>query len=279
MVTFKATLHHYEFESATHPAYKAMCERIAANSDARGEWMNVWATGKGERKGNASEVVEIETAHIFGNQWNTADGRRVFDWYEEYTHQMFRRGHWLEITPELAELRRVTHSCGYCGKHYGPHHDAMPGTPFCTACLDSEYLKAEDLKLLRLLPVCETFGGTRPDLTDAERAELMPRYVERQTTGTDSRAKARRDKQRADVLEKYTKETTAATQERDGMLWLWDNGVSLDNVIYYDHTRTFSFGWRSPVGAEVKARLLDLLTGFPFAFVIKSTAGDVSTKK
>jgi hypothetical protein len=276
MTTFKTVLHHYNFPSAAHPGYKAMVARIKANADGRGHWLHAWGgqTKHDSSKDNTSEVVEVEAAHVFGNQWNTADGRRVFDWYEEYipNNRPEKRGHWLEITPEMAELRRVTLKCGYCGCQFGPHHKPAPGT-FCSACLDSEYLKPDDLHLLRLMPVIEdeTKSASYPALTDEERAALMPRYIERQTTGTDSRAKKKRDKQRADVLAKFEKETTAATEERDGMLWLWDHGVSLDNVIYYSHTRKFSFGWRSAVSPEVKSALLDLLCEFPFAYEIKAT--------
>lgn len=281
MTTFKATLHHYNFPSAASPGYKAMCKRINANSEGRGHWMNSWGGDRYDSsKANTDEVVEIEAAHIFGNQWNTADGRRVFDWFEEYLpDNSEKRGHWLEITPELAEVRRVTLSCGYCGKHYGPHHDAVPVTPFCTACLDSPHLKTEDLKLLRLCPVLEASASSqgRAELTDEEKAELMPRYVERQTIGNDSRAKQRRDKERANILEKFAKETEAATDERDGMMWLWDHGISLDNVIYYSHTQVFSFGWRSPVSPEVKSRLLDLLSEFPFQYEIKPATGSTLT--
>lgn len=280
MTTIKATLHHYNFPSAKHPGYIAMCAKIRANAEGRGHWMNSYGGDRYDSsKANTSEVVEIETAHVFGNQWNTADGRRVFDWFEEYLNsQDVKRGHWLEITPELAELRRVTLTCGYCGKHYGPHHDAPPATPFCTACLDSPYLKAEDLKLLRLLPVLDKVsGGGRADLNEIEKADLMPRYVERQTVATDSRAKAVRDKQRVDILAKFEKVTKAAEEERDGMLWLWDQGINLDNVIYYDHTQVFSFGWRSPVSAEVKSRLLEILSEFPFQYEIKPASGSTLT--
>lgn len=269
MTTLKTILHHYSFESAAHPEYKAMVRRIEANADGRGHWINSW-DGKGKRSGEpgTSEAIEVETQHIFNNQWNTADGRRVFDWYEEYRRDHIKRGHWVEITPEMAQARRDTLKCGYCAKHYGPHHEPAPG-PFCVACLDSEYLKPEDIHLLRLLPVIEP-QPERAALTEDERAALMPEYIRRQTTGDDSRAKKKRDKQRADVLAKYEKETVNATTERDGMLWLWDHGVSLDNVIYYDHSGKFSFGWRSPLSPEVKSALLDLLCEFPFDYEFKT---------
>lgn len=287
MATLRTTLHHYSFPSGEHPAYKAMCERIKANAEGRGQWMNAipmkddW---RREPEGERSEVVEIETDHIFSNQFNTADGRRVFDWYEAYLAYGNARpprkvGHWVEITPEIAAARRDTHKCGYCGKLYGPYHTPAPADGFCAACLDSPYLKPEDLKLLRLRRVVDDgppFKDT-PELTEEERAALMPRYVERQTTGADSRAKKARDKQRADVIEKTAKAIDAATEKREGMLWLLDQGINLDNVIYYEHTRKFCFGWRQPVSAEVKSKLLDLLCEFGHAYEIKSTAGDVNT--
>jgi hypothetical protein len=291
MPTFKTTLHRYRFPSGAHPGYKAMTREIEANADGRGHWMHTMDGGPGgdftgPAEGVTSEPVELEAKHIFGNQWNEADaegktGRRLFDWFElaRFDGYPVKAGHWLEITPAMAEARRQTLRCGYCGAQYGPLHAAPPADGFCAACLDSEHLKPDDLYLLRVLPVaeCERPRFQRPNLTEGERAALMPRYVERQTTGTDSRANAKRQKQRADVLKKYEAETTAATAERDGMLWLWDHGVSLDNVIYYSHTGKFSFGWRSPVADEVKAALLDLLCEFPFPYEIKATSGKTAT--
>jgi hypothetical protein len=66
-----------------------------------------------------------------------------------------------------------------------------------------------------------------------------------------------------EILEKYQKQTTNATNERDGMLWLWEHNVPLDNVIYYSHTGRFAFGWRSPLAPEVRSRLLEILSEFP----------------
>jgi hypothetical protein len=276
--TIKATLHHYAFESGQHPDYKEMIARIKANSDGRGSKMHCWGgdTKPDYSKADTSEVVEIETSYIFDNQANTADGRRIFDWYEEYRHDHRKNGHWIEIPTELAELRRTTLKCGYCGKQYGPQHDTIPGE-FCTACLDSPYLKTSDLYLLRLRPI-SVADFRYPPLTEAEQAELMPRYIERQTIGKDSRAVQRREKQRANILAKYEKKITAETEERDGMLWLWNKGIDIENVIYYSHTRNFAFGWRSPVSSEVKSKLLDIISEFPFDYEIKAVDGTFSSK-
>jgi hypothetical protein len=282
----KTTLHHYRFASAKDPGYKAMVRTIEANAEGRGHWMNSSGPPNGpdtrDLPGNHTEEVELDPTFLFDNQWNEADradgnaARRLFDWYEEWTDAKFKRGHWLEITPEMAQARRNTVKCGFCGKHHGPYHTPAPESGFCEACLDSEYLKPTDFPLLRLRPVIQPPDRNGPPmdmnrpLTEAELADLMPRYVQRQTTGTDSRAKKARDRQRQNVLDKFAKETRDAKAERDGMLWLWDHGVSLDNVIYYPHAGKFCFGWRSPLAPEVKSALLDLISEFPFEYEIKA---------
>ena len=286
----KTKIHYYHFSGSADPKYKAMVEEIKANSEGRGHWMNAIPSGKdrGDLAKPNPEEIEIETQFIFGNQWNTTEAsgnRRVFDWYEAAVYNGgiksdVRWGHWLEITPEMAELRRVTLTCGYCGKHYGPQHDPKPDDDFCVACLDSPYLKETELHLLRLLPVAETIKDVfhydrreRAVLTEEEKAVLLPRYVTRQTVGTDSRAVKRRDGQKAKVIEEYKSKSEALKAEHDGMLWLWDQGLDLENVIYYDHTKTFSFGWRKPVGKAVESKLLEIISEFPFAYEIKCEDG------
>jgi len=276
----KTQLHHYQFninDSDQHAAYKAVRERIDA--DGPRVWMNSWG-GEGSKRvvipyGEREyvETVELETEFLFSNQWNTTDGRRVFDHYEEYPAliaKSCKRGHWLEITDEMRAIRENTAVCGYCG------HREPVGNAFCDKCLDSVYLKEFDLFLLRMRPCSEHLPKRKP-LTDSEAAWLIPRYIERQTVGKDSRAVKRRERERQRVLDKYqekldsvTKETGAAVVERDGMLWLMDHNVPTDNVIYYSRTGRFGFGWRQPMSAAVKSALLDILVEFPFDYDIKA---------
>jgi len=278
----KTKLHHYRFSSGSDPAYKAMCAEIEANGpEGRGHWMHCLAVpGTSGHKNGEVEEVELDPSHLFENQWNEKGGgnRRLFDWYEGiYANRNFKSGHWLEITAEMTAARANTLKCGYCGKHYGPYHEPAPGE-FCTACLDSAYLKEGELHLLRLLPLVGL--QDRAKLSDAERAALLPLYVSRQTTGADSRAKARRDKQRADVIADYAKDSANIKAEHDGKLWLWEKGFDLDNVIYYNHTGKFCFGWRSPLSDSVVSKLLDVISEFPFPYEIKgeskSYAGGVA---
>lgn len=277
----KTKLHHYIFDMRKPEeanAYKAMCHNIEANAvEARGHQMHAIPDTNRTSYGNQTQDVEIDPSFLFDNQWNetTESGnRRLFDWYEAAIFVNGREsdnikwGHWLEITPEMSQARAETLKCGYCGKHYGPLHEPAPGD-FCAACLDSPYLKESELHLLRLLPLVGL--QVRDRLTDTERSDLLPAFVDRQTTGNDSRAKQRKDQQRADVLEKFATKTANATTERDGMLWLWERGFDLDNVLYYSHTDKFGFGWRTPLDESVASKLLDVISEFPFQYEIKAT--------
>lgn len=273
----KTKLHHYSFPSAKHPGYIAMVREIESNGpEGRGRQMHCFGSGEfnaelnDKQNAGTIEEVELDPSCLFENQWNETDAsgnRRLFDWYLEYlSNSSQKRGHWLEITAEMTAARSETKKCGYCGKHYGPYHEPAPGE-FCTACLDSAYLKEGELHLLRLLPLVGL--QDRGKLTSSERAALLPLYVERQTTGADSRAKQRRDKQRADVVKEYASDSANIKAEHDGKLWLWEKGFDLENVIYYNHTGKFCFGWRSPLSDSVVSKLLDVISEFPFPYEIK----------
>lgn len=209
--------------------------------------------------------VDLETTFLFDNQWNTTDGRHVFDWYESIVpNRRIKIGYFLTITPEMTAIRANTCKCGYCGAEY---YDAENSGKFCGRCIDSEYLKEEELHFLRVMPI--NYKGNRPPLSPDEASRLLPFYVEQQTTAKGSRAVAKRQKQRADIEADYQKETTAAKMEHDGLMWLWERNISLDNVIFYDHSQTFCFGWRHPLDAGVRAKITELLEGFPYHYEMK----------
>jgi len=215
-----------------------------------------------------SREVELETEFIFGNQWNTKDGKRIFNWYEEIVpNKNIKKGHYLNIVPEMIEICEKTYKCGYCGAEYYGHENKGL---FCLACLDSEYLKEDELYLLRLKPVeFDKSSPEREKLTEKEKAELLPLYIQRQTTGDDSRNVQKLQKQRKRIEDDYYNTIANAKTECDGMLWLMDHNVSVDNVIYYDHTKRFCFGWRSPIESTVKPTLIEKLKDFPFNYDIK----------
>lgn len=222
--------------------------------------------------------IELETKHIFDNQWNTtADSpvlpnHRVFDFAFDYkpdNNPNIRRGHYLVQTEEMREIRRNIHKCGYCGAH----ERAAKGYVFCPHCIDSEYLKESNLHLTRMRPAGEDFGTKREPLSDAERAYLLPLYRDAQLHGSTERGKKRIVKARADLHADYEKAIREAKTKRDGFLWLMDRGIKTDNCIYYSHTDRFSFGWRQPVDEALKSALLDIMSEFPFRYEIKCADG------
>ncbi len=148
---------------------------------------------------------------------------------------------------------------------------AQKGYVFCPHCIGSEYLKETDLHITRLKAIDDE-SNCAP-LTDAERAHLMPLYKEAQIHGHTERDKKRIAAARATVAKDYDRAIRAATAKRDAFTWLMDNGIKLDNVIYYDHTETFCFGWRTPLGPELLSALLDVISEFHWRYQLKTADG------
>lgn len=51
-------------------------------------------------------------------------------------------------------------------------------------------------------------------------------------------------KKRADLCARYDRAISKAEREKKVMLYIFDSGISTDNVIYYDHTNTVRFNWK-----------------------------------
>ena len=227
------------------------------------------------------QEIELQTDFITDDQWNTApvqgiseSGFRVFDWCEPICeNRCYKYGHYLEQTEEMATIRRETLKCGYCGKMY----HTSEGKEFCTGCLGSSYLKVTNLKLLRLRPAGE-FNPERPELTEAETNVIMPLYREAQIHGATTREIAQIAKARADLRTELEATTKKAQTKYNGIIWLMDHGIKTDNVIYYDHIDTFSFGWRTPIADSLVDTLRAELEGFPYNYQIVSEKGTIHKK-
>jgi hypothetical protein len=292
MKTIKTRIHTYNFDTDTREgceAYDKLCAdrkrdgcpkiMVSFSVQGQGHWEPF--------KDFSGATIELETDFLFYNQWNTvagtfgsANGWRVFDWAEDafpnHRRENIKRGHWLEQTEEMKEIRRKTLKCGYCGAFH-PHDS---GKVFCDRCLDNEYLKSENLPLLRLLPVEISFGTKRAKLTEAEEAFLLPRYTAAQLKGKANRDAEAKDRARKKVQDEYEddmrkaeEKKIEATEKRDALTWLLDRELGIDNVIFYSHTKRFSFGWRQPIDSQVEKQLLDHMSEFPFAYEIKCADG------
>ena len=160
MTTIKTRIFSYSFDISKPEdaaAYAALCEKLKAVQPRQMKSHDGGKSSYYKAAFDKPEGVEItlETKHLFTNQWNTAaiegvseKGLRVFDWAEDYmlsggaygsaySAKYHKRGHYLEQTPEMAEIRRNTCKCRYCGKQ----EPAQKGYVFCPHCIDSEYLK------------------------------------------------------------------------------------------------------------------------------------------
>lgn len=271
--TLTTTLHVYHFDIST-PEGRADYDALRGRLEARGlECFESWG-GKGHYSPfkDKAGAIELETRYLFDNQWNTACGLRVFDWAQDATGagllpRHIKRGHYLEQTDAMRAARRDTVACGYCGKQ----RPALDAPAFCPCCVGSEYLKRDDLHLLRLKRIDDKTA--RAPLSDQEAAELMLVWVAAQTTLNAKKAEAARAK----VLADYDKSVRLAELEKAGFLWLLDNGIATDNWIFYRHTASFCLGWRAPIEKEVYTQLCLDLVGFPVDYEIRC-AGAATVK-
>lgn len=284
MTTLKTTVNTYRFDTRKpeeKAAYKALCAELTAQGLAcfESHGGQLHATTGRKLQGHA---ITLETKHLFSNQWNTAPiagvsdiGLRVFDWAQDSAYAFqpanhaLKQGYWLQQSPAMAEVRRNTHACGYCGKQ----EPAAKGNVFCPHCIGGEYLKASGLKLLRMQAVDDT--APRAELSEAEKAHLLPIWRNAQLHGNTARDKKRIADAIQSAKTKAAKAIHAAETERDGFLWLISQGINTNNVIFYAHTGRFSFGWRNAVDAELESQLLDVISEFSWAYDIKCADGRV----
>ena len=216
--------------------------------------------------------VTLETDNLFDNQWNSAEGFRLFNKAEyRYANPAYKRGYWLEQAPEMVTILTGTAKCGYCG-----HKAPVGEKDFCDKCLGSPHLSEQDLNLLRMQPIeepglRETVKSERKryrkraPLTEQERETLLPRYVEAQTKTLQELSQ----KAISDALKKCERKVKLANMEYDGTVRIAEAGIPLDNVIFYEHTETFCFGWRNGLSDEVKEVLKEKLKDFPYKLELK----------
>ena len=199
--------------------------------------------------------------NLFDNQWNaepipgdkTEKGRRLFDWAIE-VHLPLRRplafaarslpGANAEDARAAAQYQRL--------RLLWPQGSGRAGSSSVRSASDPNISRSRMPPLTRMHAVDSR--ERRAPLTPAERAHLLPLYVQAQTYGNTERDKARIAKARADLAAKFETVTRNATIERDGFTWLMDHGIKTDNVIYYSHTGRFGFGWREPLGPDSVGR-------------------------
>lgn len=258
-------------KASERAAYKALVAELKAEPGRGHCFGPVWDTGGAYASRIACDGQEIylqteSTVGVHENQLNAifSDGksRRVFDLSDSSIGPQsnhVRTVTWFDLPPALVALRNSTLRCGYCGKDEA----ADSGKVFCDKCPGSEYLKPDDFKLLRLMPI--SFRGDRPEITEAERAAILPAY-QAGRLALGARRKAAKVAQIAAQHEN-------AERELEGFTFFWDRGVDTENLIYYGSTKGFCFGWRKPLTDAEAAEVLAVISEFRFRYEIKTTSG------
>lgn len=280
MTTIQTTLHYYRFDTsdeAQAQAYKDLLENTLKEIG-----FPVWKTDchtyipnpnrdsfLATVKSTNGKVIELETDHLFPNQWNAKDpSLRLFNWAEyRWPNRSLKEGYWLEQTDEMRAVLENTAKCGYCG-----HIEPVGQHKFCPKCIGSLYLNEGSLHLTRMVPVKDTDKNREP-LTEQERAERLPLMQSAQTvTLTEVQAK-HRERQYKRVNDQYYKSIGLATIKQQDSLWMLDRGINIDEAIYYDHVSRWEFGWRSPIEVTVAQTLKEKLKGLDSNWRIRVADG------
>jgi hypothetical protein len=237
-------------------------------------------------------LARISTEHVYNDQWNTVPfedepegtrGYRVFDWYERYLCKqpgsgrqgpMGREGHWLELNEDLLNLRRNIFECGYCGyKEYYPE-GRLPEdhNGFCGDCLTSPYLAEKHYHLTRMVslfskPWYNSRRGAWPERAELTPAEMeqMKKWVFQAYSNPVVRDPEKRAKDLAKDLEKAQTLLHREQLHVAGIQWLQEHAeLPIDNLIYYNHTGMFTFGWQGDgLPEEAKKAIRVQMEGFP----------------
>lgn len=278
----QTTVHVYNYD-LTKPHEKQAYQTLCNAMEAQGvRCFESWGNGSHYLPRLDGVTVELETKFLFNNQWNTAPipgvsekGYRLFDWAQDHLpNKKIKRGHYLDLTDDMVAVRHNQLKCGYCGARYV----RAEAPTFCQKCLGSEYLKQEDLRLLRLRSIADDRAHQFSALTDEESAFLTPLYLAAQLQGNLARTDAEHTKQRQTVerlLEEAQQEAKDIIKHAErayaGKKWLLDRGIYLtSNTIYYKHTQTFCIGWLTPIDPMVKTELEKKTQGFPYPLVIQT---------
>lgn len=261
----KTTLTHYHFDISSPAEKEAYSELTAKLKKTNGKCFRVIPSPSCKRPPEGEISLDVSNINnIWENQWNTTCGFRVFDWYEDVMHNIpnIKRGYYLDVTSEMKHLRKELLRCGYCG------HTVITPQSFCTSCIDSTYLEASDLKLLRMMPVSSS--APREELSEEELAMLTEEFNKAQVKAIHRKYTDDESFRQHKEEEKIFRESVEKAEGRlTGFNFLLENNISQENCIYYDHTGVFCFGWKHPLPDVAADYLEDLLEDFPAKYEIK----------
>jgi hypothetical protein len=209
--------------------------------------------------------IDLETNFLFKNQWNTSEespnfkNTRVFDWFERanFENNNFKKGHWIEQTQEMIDIRYNTFKCGFCG-------NISYSEGFCDKCIESEYLSVKDLFLTKFVRICDS-GKKKEEITKEEFNALFPKFLNEQL----KRSKRTFLKQIEEEKEEIEKLMSASHIKIKGLEWLYGHDVILkQRVFFYNRTETFHFTVEDKEDVEIFGNSLKGM-GFPYKYEVK----------
>ena len=116
MHTIKTTIHAYRYDT-TIPEEKNAYHMLSETLTKQGlKCFETWGAGSHYLPELDNMTINLETKHLFDNQWNTApigkysQGLRVFDWAQDYPINFpspIKRGHYLKQTEEMRTARNL----------------------------------------------------------------------------------------------------------------------------------------------------------------------------
>ena len=245
----------------------------------RGRLHNVWHGMQKDAIKYTTEIqryeIELDPAHLFDNQWNgTIEGDkavRVFDLYDGMSSTRNARFiHWLDITDEMIAIRRNTYACGYCGHKVDV---ADKGDGFCNECIDSDYLSQDQLHLLKLVTVAGSNKVERK-ITPEQREMLKERFLYAQRNGKPGRENEillKQIKREDEEKDRFLRVVQNAQVRLQSVLKLDDIWPRTSNLIIYDRSGEFHFGWRTGLARETIEKLQADLVAVDFQSPYKIT--------
>ena len=242
--------------------YLALLDRMAKDPD-RGPVFCAWGSKWKAHPHNEVEEIELDTGHLFDNQWNEAGdkGRRLFEWYEEYVdNKNIHLGYVMDLTPEMLEAKRNRYRCHFCAFQID-----NPKVEFCPSCLGSQFLEEKDLSLTRLTPVTESYSKAKVP---------ADRYVEYRAEQIRCR-RIRLRERKANNRKSAERKLELAQIEFDGFTWCLDNGIDTNDLIFYSHTERFCYGWHDGLDDVRYSEAEEKFKGFPYAVDLKRKGGTV----
>ena len=248
--------------------YALLCESLKEDKGRAGLFACICSKPHALGPHGTSQPIELNDDIILRNQWDSDFGR-VFDWYEDIRpyDRSIKRGHYLDITQEMIDVRNNTYVCGYCGR-YSDKADI-----FCRKCLGSEYLTEGNLDLLALRPVA--ISNSAPRLPDGMQMRLKKLWRVAQVTRLKEKAK----KLIADTRKEKARYVAEANEKLRIKLHFLNNGVDIGNMIYYPSRNVVCYGWRTRVSMEEAVKIESKLKPFWFTLEFNLNDGTVYTSK